>query len=392
MNETPKRMLFGLAVLPALMIGLIAAKPQKPELSVMTRNLYFGGDLMVVARATDLDSFMTGARALLTDVALSNFPDRAQGIARQVEERQPDVIGLQEVYNLQVNGENGPAPFVNYLDEVLNALAARDLDYVVVASVQDMHVTVPIDINDDGEPEWVSLTDHDVILVRAGLVEAGKAAPVEFSSLCPRPSLDGGPGCNYLTYAEANLPFASLAIERGFVGVDVDLNGTIFRVVNTHLEEGVDLDPTNPLAPAIQAAQATELKTLLDATSQGVELLVVGDFNSSPDDALFPDPANGPFVPPYQQFTEGVDLFGSPLGAPYTDTWLRRPGSPMGYTCCTPDLSSPHMSSTMRIDLVFSSSVPANIKANLFDNNPDDKTTSGLWPSDHAGLFVRIWY
>jgi hypothetical protein len=46
----------------------------------------------------------------------------------------------------------------------------------------------------------------------------------------------------------------------------------------------------------------------------------------------------------------------------------------------------------MRIDHVFSRSLPANIKANLFDNEPSDKTTSGLWPSDHAGLFVRIWY
>src|SRR5512147_1355730 len=107
MNVRAKRMLFGVAVLPALLVGLVAATPPKPELSVMTRNLYFGGNLEGLIAATDYDSFVIAARALLTEVAASNFPDRAQGIARQVEERQPDVIGLQEVYNLQLDFQNG---------------------------------------------------------------------------------------------------------------------------------------------------------------------------------------------------------------------------------------------------------------------------------------------
>lgn len=392
MHETWKRMLVGTAVLSASLFAAVAATPNQPPLSVMTRNLYVGSDLMAVATAPDYDSFVAAARTLLTEMASSNFPERAQGLARQVDDRRPDVIALQEVYNLTLDSENGAPPFIDYLAAVQNALADRGLDYLVAASVQDVNVTVPIDLDENGDFEYATLIDRDVILVRADLVDAGAVTPVPLASYCARPSADGGPGCNFSNYAAAALPFGTLILERGFVAVDVVLGGTTYRVVTTHLEVGEDLDPTNPLAPLIQSAQATELKATLDAVSPGVQLIVVGDFNSSPDDPPFPDPVNGPFVRPYQQLSQGVDFAGQPAGTPYLDTWLLRPGSPAGLTCCNPDLTSSGMSASMRIDLVFSRSLPASIKANVFDNNPADKTASGLWPSDHAGLFVRFWF
>jgi hypothetical protein len=390
MNEVRKRG-FGLLVVPALLVALAGATPNEPQLSVMTRNLYIGGDLLPVATAPDLDSFMAAARALLTDIAISNLPERAQSLAREIEERRPDVIGLQEVSNLRLNFQNGPLPFVDYLAETLDALAALGLDYVVAASVQNVDLTVPVDLDEDGLFEWVSLTDRDVILVRADLVEAGAVLPVPLSSVCLRPSADGGPGCNYSTFVTIDLLFGSFIYERGFVGVDVTMNGTVHRVINTHLEVE-DLDPTNPLSPLIQSAQATELKAVVDPISAGVALLVIGDLNSTPDDPLFPDPLEGPFVRPYQQLAEGVDLVGLSTPAPYFDTWLLRPGSPAGYTCCDPNLIGVTFNVSDRRDLVFSRSVPASAKANVFGNDPEDKTASGLWPSDHAGVFVRLWF
>lgn len=211
------------------------------------------------------------------------------------------------------------------------------------------------------------------------------------SSVCPRPSADVGPGCNYSTYATADLPFDTLILERGFVAVDVDVNGAVYRVVNTHLEVE-NLDPANPLSPLIQSAQATELKAVLDSFPGAVEQLVIGDFNSTPEDPLFPDPLEGPFVRPYQQLAQGVDVVGQPTAAPYVDTWLLRPGSPVGYTCCEPSLFGATFNVFERKDLVFSRSVPDGVKANVFGNNRADKTASGLWPSDHAGLFVRVWF
>jgi len=391
MTKIGRRARLGLFALPALLVALVAAAPEEPQLSVMTRNLYVGDDLKGVATATDFDSFMAAARTLLTNVANSDSPERAQSLARQVDEFRPDVIGLQEVYNFRLNFQNDAIPFVDYLDEVLGAFAATGLDYVVVASVQNVDVTVPIDLDGDGFFEWVSLTDRDVILARADLVAAGAVTPVPLSSACARPSADGGPGCNYSTYATADLPFGTLILERGFVAVDVSFNGGTRRIVNTHLEVE-DLDLTNPLSPLIQSAQATELRALLDALPGPAELLVVGDLNSTPDDPLFPDPAAGPFVRPYQQFAEGVNFVGSPTGEPYIDLWTMRPGSPVGNTCCDADLSGGQLSLSDRRDLIFSRSLPARIKANVFGNTLDDKTPSGLWPSDHAGVIARIWF
>ena len=381
----------GLLLFSACCIAGVAAAPEKAPLSVMTRNLYVGGDLMGLADATDLNSFMAEARAFLSDVAVSSFPERARSVAQAIDEKRPDVIGLQEVYDFRLNGQNGPPPFVNYLDELQDALSELGLGYAVAASVQNTDVTVPIDLDGDGAFEVVRMTDRDVILVRAELMAAGAVTPVPFASYCARPSGDGGPGCNYSTYASVELPFGSLNLERGFVAVDVSKGGTLYRVATTHLEVE-NLDPTDPLSPFIQSAQASELKAWLDAFSIGAELLIVGDFNSTPDDAMFPDPASGPLVRPYQQFAYGVDLWGQPAGTPYDDTWVLRPGDPNGYTCCDPDLFSHELWVVDRRDLVFSHSTPSRVKANVFGNNAEDKTPSGLWPSDHAGVFVRIWF
>jgi hypothetical protein len=384
-----EKTVFKILLVVLLFVGTVAAVPEKPPLSVVTRNLYVGDDLMGLARATDFDSFVVEARAFLTNVALSNFPERARSFAQAIEEFRPDVIALQEVYDFRLNGMNGPVPFVNYLGEVQDALAELGLDYIVAASVQNTDVTVPIDLDDDGTPELASMTDRDVILVRAGLADT--VMPVPFALGCARPSADDGPGCNYSTYASVELPFGTLILERGFVGVDVTIDETVHRIVVTHLEVE-DLDLTNPLSPLIQSAQASELKAWLDAFSAGVELLVVGDFNSTPDDPLFPDPVNGPYVRPYQQLANGVNLVGEPAGAAYEDTWLLRPGRPNGYTCCDANLFSNVFEVVDRRDLVFSYSTPSRVKANVFGNNAEDKSVSGLWPSDHAGLFVRLWF
>ena len=382
------RALFGALALFVSLVSFVGATSDETTLSVMSRNQYLGGDLLTVATAPDVPTFLAAARAVLTDIAISNFPERAQAFAREIAERRPDIIGLQEVFNFKLNGLNGAPPFVDQLDATLDALAAVGLNYIVVASVQNFDATVPVDLDGDGIPEsLVDVTDRDVILARADL--AG-VTPVPLSSFCPRPSADGGPGCNYSTFLTVNLPVGQIQFHRGFVAVDVNVQGTVYRVVNTHLEVE-NLDPSNPLSPLIQSAQATELKSVLEAISAGTRLIVVGDINSTSEDPLFPDPEVGPFVRPYQQLAEGVNLVGTPTaGGPYGDTWILRPGAPAGYTCCEPDLFSSVFNVHERKDVVFSRSLPGGVKANVFGHEPESKTSSGLWPSDHAGLFVRF--
>jgi hypothetical protein len=364
----------------------------EPSLSVMSRNQYFGTNLAPVAAAPDLPSFLQAAMAALAEIAANNFPERAVALAREIADRQPHVVALQEVDDFRLNGVHtvGP-PFVDQLELTLAALHELGASYVAVAEVQNLSVTLPVDLDNDGVPEsLVSVTDRDVILARRDLVDAGLVSPVPLSAICERPSADGGPGCNFSFYVTANTPFGPLAIERGFVAVDVMLGGRVFRVVNTHLEVE-NLDPSNPLSPLIQSAQAAELKALIDAVSGGTSVILAGDFNSTPDDPLFPDPVFGPFARPVRQFAEGVDLVNVPSpGGPYLDTWLLRPGRPAGFTCCNEDLGSREFFVRERKDLVFSRDLPLAVKANVLGTDPVDRTTSGLWPSDHAGVWVRL--
>jgi hypothetical protein len=119
---------------------------------------------------------------------------------------------------------------------------------------------------------------------------------------------------------------------------------------------------------------------------------VVGDINSSTEDPPFWSPF-GPAYPPYLQLANGTDLFGNPLSFPYTDIWTLRPGKPPGFTCCeAADLSNAESMHDERIDVIFSLIPPVRVKANVLNNNPEDKTPSGLWPSDHATVVGRLFY
>jgi len=119
---------------------------------------------------------------------------------------------------------------------------------------------------------------------------------------------------------------------------------------------------------------------------------VVGDINSSPEDPPFPSPY-GLAYPPYQQLANGTDLFNFPISFPYSDIWTLRPGKPPGFTCCeAADLYNGKSELYERIDVIFSLFPPVRVKANVLNNKPEDKTPSGLWPSDHATLVGRLFY
>jgi endonuclease/exonuclease/phosphatase family metal-dependent hydrolase len=192
----------------------------------------------------------------------------------------------------------------------------------------------------------------------------------------------------------APTPLGTVAFERGYVAADVTVEGRTYRVVNTHLEVALP-DPEHPRSRLFQALQATELNQVVGfVTPPGLPLIVVGDMNSSPEDPLFPDPATGPYVPPYRQFTHGVDVVGMPVpGGRLTDTWMLRPGRPPGYTCCrAEDLRNPESMLRERIDLILARRAPGRVKANLVGDGPESRTPSGLWPSDHAGVVARLWF
>ncbi len=365
-----KRSWYVLCLFVFLFVPFSAGSAKSQELTVMTRNLYLGADLAPLVAAQTPEAFLAAAQAALVQVAANNFPERAQALAAEIVTKNPQLVGLQEVYSFTFNGFNGPPPFRDHLADLMAALAAQGADYRVVAMVRDINIQVPLNGN------LVGVTDRDVILARGDIATA--VVPVALSGC--RSSLDG---CNYQLVATATTPLGDISIERGFVAVDAAVGGMPVRFVNTHLElPARELDPANPLSSAIQAAQAFELISILSGFPNplGAKIVVVGDINSTPQDQVL---VIGPYtiVPPYMQ-----------LKASYKDVWELRPGDPPGLTCCQAE-NLLNLDSILqdRRDVTFAGEMPFGmVKVNLVGNQETDKTPSGLWPSDHAGVVTRL--
>jgi endonuclease/exonuclease/phosphatase family metal-dependent hydrolase len=367
-----------LLVLTILVLQL-PALARAEKLTVMTRNLYLGADLSPIVAATSPEEFLAATQVALGTVAANNFPARAEALAAEIAEKKPHLVGLQEVFNYTLNGWNLQPPFRNYLDDLMAALEAEGVSYRLAAEVVNMNIRFPV----DGWGE-LGVMDRDVILAR----EDVETEVVDLTGLC-RQSLDEagiqyGDGCNYQTVIVIDNPLEpdpsqTIAFARGFVAVDTKYG----RFFNTHLEVQYP-DPANLFSSIYQSAQAYELlgvieylnvidpSTGLDPNGPLKPVIVVGDFNSSPDHPNI----NGTFGTPYQQFeNEG-----------YLDTWSLRPGKPEGYTCCYDEYLDVPAELYERIDMIFTDTLPDKVKANVVGNENKDSRPSGLYPSDHAGV------
>jgi endonuclease/exonuclease/phosphatase family metal-dependent hydrolase len=170
-----------------------------------------------------------------------------------------------------------------------------------------------------------------------------------------------------------------IVVKRGFVGVDVRADGKTYRVVNTHLE--IRQPSPDPASAIIQSLQAVELAgTLAVTTPAGRTLILLGDFNSSPEDP-------GPITPPYQVLA----------GSGFEDAWLDNLWAflnPDGFTCCQDaDLANAASHLSERIDLVWVRSARSFQSALLVTGRvPLLFSPAPHWASDHAGVFGALTF
>jgi endonuclease/exonuclease/phosphatase family metal-dependent hydrolase len=332
---------------PAPALAKVGPRPVK----VMTRNLYLGADLAPVFAASSVPDLLVRAAQQYQMVQATDFPARAKVLAQEITEADPTLVGLQEA-SLWRRGEPGvldgpatPATTVvyDYLQLLLDELAAQGHPYTVLVSQFTTDGEVPTALGYD-----VRLTQRNAILAKAGrpsdeLLVSAVAAGL-YDTYLTIPTL-GGP----------------VADRRGWTAVDVTVNRRSFRFVNTHL------DSTSPL---IGQAQAAELLAGPAATSRPV--ILVGDLNSAPDEA-----------PP--------SAYSTLIGAGLVDAWTQANPSDPGLTCChAEDLLNPAPTFEARIDDVLTSPGVAVAQAVVVGIDPDNRTPSGLWPSDHAGVVATL--
>ena len=343
--------------------GIIQLEKDNGYVSVMTRNIYVGTDVDVILQAQDQTQIPVLVAQAFQTLINTNFPERAEALAKEIKKNKPHLIGLQEVSLIRLQspgdavvGGSTPAEYVvwDYLEILMSTLKSMGLDYEVVAQNQNFDLEMPM-LTKFEEPydefDDVRLTDYDVILAKKGI------------------SISNVESKNYQT--KVILEELGIEFSRGFNAVTAKVNGCKIRFVNTHLEDETILE--------VQQAQAMELMSYLENVD--IPIILVGDFNSAATAEAS-----------YKMITSGHD---------FLDTWLlnTRNDNPDGFTFGhDADLKNIEQKFSKRIDHVFVRNekeggkfrVLKHATSNVTGDEYSDRTSTGLWPSDHGGVAAKL--
>lgn len=359
--------------------------PGKP-ITVMSRNIYLGADInrpiqaALIAQAQGgtpqdiLVALANGSEITRTIVDETDFTVRAGLLADEILRTSPDVVGLQEVAlwrsgPLELgavgvpNAQTVDYDFLQLLLDELNADGELYRAEVVGlrADVESPSFTgSPFNGTMGGSMQDVRLTMRDVILVR------------------DTPSLRVTGEQDEIFDANLSLGVlgATFEFDRGYQWIDVTAGGRSFRVVNSHFEA---------FSSDLALAQAVQLVD--EATAPDRSTVIVCDCNSDPLDERIKTQI-GDTVPHKAAYDFITDT--------YTDQWLEWAPAEEGWTSGlneTVDEVPPGW--THRIDMVFGRTAnggPLGVDrgavtgTELADRDP----VTGLWPSDHAGVVLRL--
>lgn len=345
-----------------------AGDDRRRNVTVMTRNVYIGTALDPIFAAPNLQALLAATATGFLNIQATNFPARAEALANEIADEKPDLVGLQEVVVIRTGPLLNPAPattvIADYLLLLLAALQARGVDYTPVAINVNTDAELPSALGFD-----VRATDRDVILIR----NRGERG-LKISNVQER---------NFATNLSLPTVAGPVTLLRGWSTVDVRVRGERFRFLNTHLE---------PFSGAVQLAQANEL--LAGPANTTLPLIFLGDFNSRADGT-------------------GTPTYATLLGAGFSDAWSQAMPGVAGFTCChLPHLLNPLPTLDRRIDLVLLRSGREDDdddddgadgdeaddgsgfrgrRAEVVGDEPADRIVPfGLWPSDHAGVVVKL--
>jgi endonuclease/exonuclease/phosphatase family metal-dependent hydrolase len=329
-------------------VGPSVAKADDEQIiRLVTQNMYVGSEFTPLLAAQNPQQVAAAVATIYNNILATKPAERAAAMAREIVRHRADLVTLQEASMLRT-GTGGPATTVraDLLQSLLDALAGLGQRYVAVAILPGLDAQVPSALGFD-----VRVTNQDAILVRADLVsdelEVSNLQIEQFGIKLTVPTILG--------------PFSD---PRGWAAVDVKMRGHRFRLVTTHLDS---------VSPAIRVAQAGEL--LQTAANTSLPVIMAGDFNIAADTSLDPS------FPGYQAI----------INAGFSDVWRSKRGADPGFTAHqAANLLNPTSQLSHRIDLVLVRGGFGVTDISLIGNQPSDRTASGLWPSDHAGVAATL--
>ena len=312
------------------------------RLTVATWNLYLGAEVELLLAATSPEDLAERSQVLLAQLARTDFTERAVAVARLLVQEGVEVVGLQEVSRVTSTplGDGGvqadpagPEVLADYLPTLLAALEEQGAAFDVHAADVSFDGGLPV-----GD-RWMQVTGSNVLLVRRGV---GLEVVAERTG-------------RFAAVAELQLAVSGLTfpVRRGWGCIDVAREGARVRLLNTH---------TEAWDPRVRDAQRDEL---LEVAAGAGPAVLLGDLNATPDQVGVP--------------------------APWVDAWLAAGGDPAGGSTCgqSGDLSNPEPDLRDRIDYVFTRGLTVRT-CRVVGGRSQDRTPSGLWPSDHAAVVADL--
>lgn len=307
----------------------------KIDVSFLTWNIYQGTDFAPLINASP-EQIPERVTQVFRLFLATNFPVRAKAIAKAIASCKPDLIGLQEVELWQLIIPTFGTVTYDFIDILLKELKEIGLNYEVAAENQNLSAQLP-----DSNGNLVRFLDRDAILIRK---------ETDWKVLSRQEA-------NFQTNLIVPVGGQPLTILRGWSSIDVKKDGQVFRMINTHLEPAVE---------AIRNAQANEI--LQGPANTPLPVIITGDLNSIPNSTTY-------------------NLF---INAGFHDVWSQVGKGP-GFTAHqNPDLLNAVSMLNQRIDYILFKNGWKPIEAEIVGESQKDRTKTGLWPSDHAGVSARL--
>jgi endonuclease/exonuclease/phosphatase family metal-dependent hydrolase len=369
--------LLALAVAAIAFAGPAQGKGKGTRVNVMTRNLYLGADLTPAIESKSTSEFIEANGAILRQVEATNFPVRAKGLAKEILEKEPDLVGMQEVALWRIAPPSlGPvfsgkpeATTVKYdfLKLLLAQLNRKKTLYKPAVVEQEFDFEAPADANGvpgDGPGGGTGvlanaeingrLTMRDVILKR---LHSG------VKTTNPK----GGHYAHLLVVKVAGSK--EVTVTRGWTSIDATVRGSRkLHFVNTHLE-AFDNEAEYP---SIRAQQASELVAPGGPATSRLPVVLVGDLNSDVK-------------------TE-VKLGDGQAYRVLTQVGFRERSTYKPLSCCINSSYDLKTGSAAEFDhKVDHIMTDAPKKVKLLESKVTGrKMHNGYWDSDHAGLFSAL--
>lgn len=326
------------------------------HLRVMTYNVNEGTDFLQVQAATNESQFLVAVGETITQVRETNPPVRMHAIARQIFERGPALVSLEELDQWYsgpfdpATGQCGPVTLeFDMVQELMDALADQGAHYEVAVEGQQYAFPPTPGLILPSTFLCVQVVNHVAILARTDLDSS------KFQWHNPQTA-------QYVSELLFPTPLGTLPLPRAWVSVDAQFHDRAFRFIGTHLESVV---------PEIREAQGAELRA--GPANTYLPVILAMDSNSQ----AFPLPQDQTYL----------DF----IAAGFKDSWADLFPLKPGLTCCQAELDNNPVSQLyQRIDLILTFGKAEARKIDRFNDQPSDRTPQGLWPSDHAGVFARV--